>query len=150
MQLTDVEKLAAKLFMSHGLKGWSFKFDSAVKRFGLCNHSRKVISLSRHLVQLNAEPAVTNTLLHEIAHALVGAGHGHGKVWVNKAKSIGCYGQRCYSRSEVKTPELQYMLTCPQCGIVTTRARRPSASLACARCCGGRYNPAFKFLVTKA
>lgn len=150
MQLTDVEKLAGQLFKSHDLEGWHFKFDNAVKRFGLCNYRDRTISLSRHLVQLNPEPVVTNTLLHEIAHALVGAGHGHNRVWVRRALSIGCDGQRCYSRSEVKAPELPYKLTCPACGRVAARARRPAASLACGRCCAGKYNRAFIFIVTKA
>ena len=33
---------------------------------------------------------VKNTLLHEIAHALVGPGHRHNRVWRQKAREIGC------------------------------------------------------------
>jgi hypothetical protein len=35
---------------------------------------------------------ILDTILHEIAHALVGHKEAHGPVWVAKAKEIGCSG----------------------------------------------------------
>jgi SNF2 family DNA or RNA helicase len=31
-----------------------------------------------------------NTIRHEVAHAIVGPGHGHNEVWADKAREIGC------------------------------------------------------------
>jgi hypothetical protein len=55
------------------LPKWSFQFDSAKLAFGKCNFTDRVISLSRHLVELNNEAEVRDTVLHEIAHALAPA-----------------------------------------------------------------------------
>ena len=40
---------------------------------------------------------VKDTLLHEIAHALVGSQHQHNTTWRDKAIEIGCKGNRCVS-----------------------------------------------------
>lgn len=37
---------------------------------------------------------IKTTVLHEIAHAIVGHAHGHDRVWVNCCKSIGGDGER--------------------------------------------------------
>jgi hypothetical protein len=52
--------------------------DSAVRRFGTCRYSRKLITLSRQLIELNDQARVLDTILHEIAHALAGPKTGHG------------------------------------------------------------------------
>ena len=37
---------------------------------------------------------MTDTILHEMAHALVGQVHGHDAVW--QAQVLGCSGRRCH------------------------------------------------------
>lgn len=82
----------------HGLGHWLFRFDRrATVRLGLCSYRTKTISLSEKVILLTDEATVRNTILHEIAHALVGPGHGHDSVWRRKALSIGCTGDRCHS-----------------------------------------------------
>ena len=41
-------------------------------------------------------PAMTESLLHEIAHALVGRKHNHDAEWKAKAREIGCTGERTH------------------------------------------------------
>ena len=150
MKLSDAKKLAVSLIKGHGLTEWSFEFDRAVRRFGCCHFKDKKITLSSKLVELNSEEQVTDTILHEIAHALVGRGHGHNRVWRRQALSIGCSGARCYS-NEVAQPTLKYTLTCPNCGRETKRAALRN-NLACGECCrrynGGKYTVQYKFNVT--
>lgn len=110
MQLVDADNLAMQLMWEHGLdieSGWGFQFDNARRRFGLCNYRTKTISLSAPLTLLNEEESVRQTLLHEIAHALVPAGEHHGSVWRAKAISIGHSGNRCYDSAVVKKTETQ-------------------------------------------
>ena len=38
---------------------------------------------------------IRDTLLHEIAHAIVGPGHGHDALWQTAARRIGCTAKRC-------------------------------------------------------
>ena len=71
MILAQARKLAHDLMRLHKLPAaWSFQFDRSKVRFGKCNYAKKEISLSQHLVQLNTETEVRDTILHEIAHAL--------------------------------------------------------------------------------
>ena len=85
---------AATLMRQHGLDGWTVRLDHARRRAGQCDYTRRVISLSRHYVR-HAEPAhIHDTILHEIAHALVGPHHGHDAVWRRKAREIGCTATR--------------------------------------------------------
>jgi hypothetical protein len=80
----------------HGLVGWTFGFDQAKCRLGFTHYGTRRVTLSVHFVAAphTTREIVQNILLHEIAHVLVGAGHGHDDVWVAKAKEIGCDGVR--------------------------------------------------------
>ena len=141
MNLLNAQRLANELINQYGLseKGWGFKFDTAVSRFGCCKHTRKTITLSKHLVSVNDESRVKDTILHEIAHALVGPGHGHDWVWKAKARSIGCTGNRCYTEETTKVPESKYIALCNGCGTVHKKHRRTKSVMACGICCKGRF-----------
>lgn len=142
MKLDEAENLAVQLMDEHGLsaRGWRFAFDRATRRFGHCHYTRKTISLSRRLTSLNETAAVRNMILHEIAHALLPRGAGHGPVWRKLAVSIGCDGRRLHSAVTVP----KWLATCPACGR-EVRYQRRRTKLACRRCCKGVYDPRFKF-----
>jgi len=87
--------IAESLVRYHLSKEWTIRMNGRLlKTFGQCNHLTKVINLSKKLTINEIEDSVIDTILHEIAHALVGSGHGHGKVWINMALSIGCAAKR--------------------------------------------------------
>lgn len=127
-----------------GLNDWRFGFDQAKQRFGVCRHSRKEISLSAPLVSLNDEAQVTDTILHEIAHALAGPAAKHGPVWKAFAVKVGANPSRCYDSAAVVTPAAPWLLVCDTCGHTIERHRRSKARGACPACCrryaGGRYD----------
>ncbi len=54
---------------------------------------------------------VKNTLLHEIAHALVGPGHRHNRVWRQKAREIGCDAKVTHN---LNFSEARYRVGCMQ------------------------------------
>lgn len=145
MNLLSGQKLALHLLSFYDLESWSFRFDHAKKRFGCCNFNTRIISLSRHLVELNSEEKVRDTLLHEIAHALVGPRHAHDKVWKAKVKEIGGKPERCVGE-DVLIPKGKYTASCPSCGknFQAQRKRR----IACGKCCKqyncGRYLEKFR------
>jgi predicted SprT family Zn-dependent metalloprotease len=136
MNLLVAEKLALNLMKQHNLTniGWRFEFDNAKRRFGCCNYRAKTISLSRELVKLNDEPRVQNTILHEIAHALVGINHGHDNVWKQKAIEIGCNGNRCYSIDDTNIVLGKYKAICPKCNHVRHKHRKPKTQSSCGVC----------------
>ncbi len=143
MELSVAERMANDLLCRHGLSGqWRFVFDRAIRRFGNCNYRRKTISLSAELTRLNDEAIVRDTILHEIAHALVPRSAGHGEKWKAIARTIGCTAERCYG-DEVVAPKRKYIGKCPTCGMTISRNRKKRVS--CARC-DRRFNSAHLFV----
>lgn len=134
MDLREALALGRELLDLHGLHDWQIQLDRAKTRAGVCRPRTRTISLSGYLTQLHPEAEVRDTILHEIAHALVGARHGHDSVWRAKALAIGCSGARCTSDN---APRLEgpWAGTCPS-GHVVTRHRRPTRVGLCGRCRG--------------
>ena len=148
MNLSDAGILALQLLEQHKLHDWCFRLDHARVRFGYCNFTGRVISLSRHLIELNDEKTVRNTILHEIAHALVGKEHSHNKIWKQKAHEIGCCGSRLYCHEEVKVPKRKYTANCPHCKREFQRSIK--RRIACGKCCKkhnrGKFSQEFEIV----
>lgn len=132
MEIDEARDLAEELMRVHGLTGWRLVFDRARTRAGVCRFDRREIGLSRVLTQLHPEDLVRGTVLHEIAHALVGARHGHDAIWRAKARSIGGDGQRCLS-ADAPRPAAPWVGTCAR-GHEVLRHRRPARPSSCSRC----------------
>ena len=98
MEITAALTLGRRLLREHGLGDWSIRTDRAKTRAGVCRFGTHTISLSAALTHLHDEAEVRDTIMHEIAHALVGPFHGHDDVWRAKAIEIGCTGQRTVRR----------------------------------------------------
>lgn len=77
MELKRAEMIAKDL-IGYYAPGWAFGFDRAVCRLGCTKYRSKFITVSAHVVTVNDEASLINTVLHEIAHALTGRGAGHG------------------------------------------------------------------------
>ena len=122
--------LATKLMKSHGLVGWRIKLDHARRRAGQCDYTNKTISLSRLYVRHADIDHIRDTILHEIAHALVGPSHGHDAVWRQKAREIGCTAVRCHSLSFARG---RWVMKCPN-GCFSVERHRKKSGLVCASC----------------
>lgn len=154
MNIYDARNLLLEQMRKHGLtqRGWYGELDNAKRRFGQCRHGENVISLSSHLARLNSREQVLDTILHEIAHALVGPGHGHDAIWRRKCIEIGANPSRCYDANEVVKPPAKYVGTCPSCEWSMERHRltQKAREGACPRCCnrynGGTFTPKFKLI----
>jgi hypothetical protein len=89
--------------LKHGLEEWSFAWDNSKSVLVYVNIRLNsgyaptgTIGLSRLLV-VNDVIQVTDTILHEIAHALT-LGDGHGYAWKRKCIEIGAKPERCYTK----------------------------------------------------
>lgn len=104
------EKYQKEMMKKHKLDDWKFKWDKRSKTCGgQCNYDDKTIEVTLKYALKCSEEEYKNTLLHEIAHALVGKGHGHNDVWKKKAISIGCTGETCHT---VSFTEYKYKVIC--------------------------------------
>src|ERR1700686_5283507 len=88
-RIRQVRQLAHDLLARHGLADWTFAYNRRKRAMGLCLYHLRTIELSVYLILRNPEEEILDTILHEIAHALVGPGHGHDKVWKKKCIEIG-------------------------------------------------------------
>ena len=101
MTLPEIDTLGNQLLQEHEDKsglalGWQFGFDLAPARGGMCRHTEKQITLSVTYCLKASEAEILDSILHEIAHAIVGPGHGHDAVWKAAAQRIGCTAKRSH------------------------------------------------------
>ncbi len=117
-----------------GLVGWRMGWDNAKRRCGCCDYKGRQVRLSRHYVRMNTPADVRRTTLHEVAHALVGPGHGHKLTWRCMAMALGIPADRCNGRATM--PKGQWTATCGCQGVVHTMHRRPKRleGWRCRRC----------------
>lgn len=133
-RLDEVETLARRLMASHLLRGWSFRFNRSKTNMGLCRFDPRIIELSVYFAERNGEAAIRDTVLHEIAHALVGPGHGHDAVWRRMCERVGARPERL--SYEVDMPMGRWQAICGGCGMRHHRHRRPKHMRGwfCRRC----------------
>jgi predicted SprT family Zn-dependent metalloprotease len=117
-----VRKMALDLLASHDLPDWSFAFNRRKQAMGLCVYHRRTIELSVYFGK-RSHDEILDTILHEIAHALVGPGHGHGAVWERKCIEIGAKPIRCAANADM--PKGRWLSHCNGCGNQFHRHRKP-------------------------
>ena len=88
-RLREVAVQARGLMDHHGLAAWALHFNVARGKLGECRSRQKLILLSRSHAVDGPPEQVTDTILHEIAHALAGPAAGHGPAWKAIARRIG-------------------------------------------------------------
>jgi predicted SprT family Zn-dependent metalloprotease len=117
-----IRNLAEELMARHGLAGWTFGFNRRKRTLGLCHHAARIIELSIYFVERNCLEEIRDTILHEIAHALVGPEHGHDVVWRAKCREVGARPERC---GQADMPEGRWQARCNGCGSLFSRHRKP-------------------------
>lgn len=88
-RLREVAIQARRLMDRHGLEKWALHFNVARGNLGECRPREQLILLSRTHSVSGSREQVTDTILHEIAHALAGPEAGHGPAWKAIARRIG-------------------------------------------------------------
>jgi predicted SprT family Zn-dependent metalloprotease len=128
-RMVAVHAEAAGLLRQHGLAelGWKFRINSRKRAVGLCSYTSKTIHVSQHYIQLTPPEEITDTILHEIAHALSytrygSKGRGHGFLWKQVCREIGADPTRVTEKA-VSTATPNYTIICRKCGVEVTRHR---------------------------
>lgn len=117
-----LSRWARQVMDSFGLLDWNFGWDNAKRRMGCCHHGTRRITMSRYFVERNGLDEIRDTLLHEIAHALVGPRHGHDTTWKAMARRIGARPVRC---GNADMPEGRWRAECPACCCKFSRHKQP-------------------------
>lgn len=142
MDLWQAKRMARDLMHQHGIGHWKLKWMDERHTAGTCQtfkyhtNPRKSygeIRLSRVFFEYFDVVEARDTILHEIAHALVHPSFpAHGSVWQAKARSIGGKGAQYVDRRLHAKPDYNYLGTCPAGHTVKVREK---AKLSCAKCC---------------
>ena len=93
MNRFETHKYCKDKLTEYGLSDWGVRISTADRDksyLGLCSHKDKVIILNGFHIDIHPDAEVQDTILHEIAHAIVGPMHGHDETWANKVYEIGC------------------------------------------------------------
>ncbi len=122
-----------QLMRDNNLEQWEFKFDLAKKRLGGCHHGKMLISLSKSFVELNEESVVKNTMLHELAHAIIPSYHGHDKVWERKFIELGGKMRTHADYRKIIKPLPKWKVSCDSCPR-NSEAHRRNRNLICGGC----------------
>jgi predicted SprT family Zn-dependent metalloprotease len=124
MNLSEARQLTEQLMDKHIIVNrhtWSFEYMHR-SSLGVCHHSRfndkNKILLNLEYVRITDVAEVKLTILHEIAHAIVGHNHGHDWLWQQTCLSIGGDGKRLSDSNTFKQVEAmhsKYVAICPTC-----------------------------------
>lgn len=155
MQLSDVSDMAHELFDKYAMatamyapgvfgkqrrylfrddaRFYEMQWSRAKRRLGACHYDIPAIKVSKPLAELNSLDTMRDVVLHEIAHAQVGPGHGHGEVWRRAARSLGALDRACQPAT---LPEAPWRLVCDCGGLNHPRYRRTKMQGRYALCCG--------------
>ena len=119
-KIVRVHKEAYALIAEHGLdkQGWTFTTSKTKRRIGDCSYQDKEIRVSEHFLDLSDWDDIVDVILHEIAHALIGPGYGHGYEWKQMARRIGANPDRVAESPVMdrKSAPYNYVMRCPNCG----------------------------------
>ena len=95
-RLEEVMALAHELMEKYQVQEMRFGFSYSKRALGRCGADKISLQLN-HALNSSMEE-VKNTLLHEIAHAVVGCEVGHRMEWQQKAKEMGVTWTRNYHK----------------------------------------------------
>ena len=96
MRRDNATKLLRETLDKYELNDWRIKVvsDSSFP-LGKCRESDKTIYLNGLAIDLHPDIEVQDTILHEVAHAIVGCNQQHNQVWRAKALELGCTSNIC-------------------------------------------------------
>lgn len=144
MNIDKLQQMSEDLVYKHLSKEWKVTLSKKMTSCaGFCCYWKKEIKISIPISTYHSEEEVTDTILHEVTHALVGPSHNHDKVWKAKAIEIGSSGRRTYGqqpRELQRRSKHTYYYKCPHCGKISVKHRRLKEGTSCGKC-DKRWNP---------
>lgn len=141
-----------ELLKKHKLEGWRITLSTKRKHLADTYFNLKKIEYSIAFVTVATRQQFEGVMLHEIAHARLGPGYGHGKEFVKMCKQINA--PPMYAGHKLKVHVHRYNLTCPECGfvlhIISKHILNKLKNRVCTNCLEkyNKHTPATRFVLT--
>ncbi len=129
----DLLAYARQVLRQEQLHDWHVKWDQAKRRAGACHYQNKTLSFSQYLFATLPMQTMKEVVLHEVAHALAGPGHGHNQVWKAHAIRLGAPPEARLP-STVPQPPAPWVGTCQYCGNQRKLYSSPRRVSSCGNC----------------
>lgn len=132
---TKLEKVlehSQSLLERHNLAGWQVALNLKRNTLAETWHNSKVVYISRHFAKICKAEELTEVVIHEIAHALLGPDKGHDKEFVELYNKISPTG--VFAEKDTPASIGAFHLTCSGCGQSGYTNRK--VDLYCAICFG--------------
>lgn len=107
--------LAAQLLVDNGLGDWHLGIKEVTSYHAQTTHRARLITLNSRAIRKATKEQFTGILYHEIAHALVGPGNGHGRPFKSKVWELT--GSLEYAGYATRINIRKFLTTCENCGI---------------------------------
>jgi predicted SprT family Zn-dependent metalloprotease len=160
MTQEEAQRLFDGLVRKHLKEHWILRFTNSARSLGITEYKHRLqtgrvnrIGLSKHYLAHTSYIDMLDVIKHEFAHAIEFERHNtssHGWRWKQMCRITGADPSRLYqgetptaikqmNRERRTNAKTVYELTCPNCGRVVIKNRKPNATLACGSCCR-KYN----------
>jgi len=113
MNETQIKRIALDMLRDNFLYGWTVKFGNNSRTIGYCHYPTQSLTFSRRYIG-NETVDWQNVISHEVAHALVGHGHGHDAVWARQHRALGGDGKRCQEGARLAPDQYKWIIKCSQ------------------------------------
>ena len=94
------------------LKGWRLTASTMYKNGGITWYDTKRIHIARRLLRVFSTKEIIDVVLHELAHAILPRGAGHGPKWVQLHRRLGGTGSSCCR--VFRKPHAAFLCKCSQ------------------------------------
>lgn len=129
-KLTIAMSRIESMLREHKLDDWIAEFNGQRKTIALTYHAEKKIVFSKYFVSMASKEEFEGVALHEIAHALLGPGYGHGPEFFEMCTTIS--PTDAYAVPQGNFQISRYLFSCPECGYSGTH--NSSADKLCGYC----------------
>lgn len=105
---------ALGMLEDNGLYEWSVKLNNKNTTSAETHHDDKTIYLSKRFLIITDSNNFRGVMLHEIAHAMLGPGFGHGEEFMSMCSKLEVSDE--FSTHGVMMGIGKYVLSCSKCG----------------------------------
>lgn len=119
MSEREIAQLAYELLDENGVEDYSVTFSKRLTRvIGRCDYVRRELTFASKIAAINDRSLMDDVVRHEVAHAVVGRGHGHDATWKAAARRLGAKPRACVNSDEIVSvpSNNRWVATCVACG----------------------------------